>query len=130
MQKVLANLLLDHPPLKDLISTNLHWDTMVQGAPLPNIVMFVVSGVADYTMAGPSGYVKTRVQFDSRGLTSAQARSVANALRERLSGFRGQYSGFQFLGCFEESQRTRFDKDGNVTWFTDSRDYFLHWAPA
>ena len=130
MQQVLANLLLAHAPLKALVGTNLHWDTMVQGAPLPNIVMFVVSGVTDYTMAGASGYVQTRVQFDARGTSAAQARSVANALRDRLSGFRGLYSGFRFQGCFEQGQRTRFDKDGNVIWFTDSRDFIIHWSPA
>lgn len=130
MQQVLANLLLAHAPLKALVNTNIHWDTMVQGAPLPNVVMFVVSGVTDYTMQGASGYVQTRVQFDARGNSAASARAVANALRDRLSGFSGLYSGFRFQGCFEQGQRTRFDKDGNVSWFTDSRDYIIHWSPA
>jgi len=130
MQQVLANLLLAHAPLKTLIDTRIHWDTMPQGAPLSSVVMFVVSGVTDYTMSGASGYVMTRVQFDARGNSAASARAVANALRDQLSGFRGVYSGFRFQGCFEQGQRTRFDKDGNVNWFTDSRDYEIHWAPA
>lgn len=130
MQQVFANLLLAHAPLKALVGTNVHWDTMVQGATFPNVVMYAVSGITDYTMAGPSGYVMTRVQFDSRGNSAAQARAVSNAIKSRLSGFKGEFSGFKFQGCFEQSQRTRFDKDGNVTWFTDSRDYTIHWAPA
>jgi len=130
MQLVLANLLLAHQPLKALVGNNVHWDTMVQGAALPNVVMYAVSGITDYTMAGASGYVMTRVQFDCRGSSAAQARLVANAIKARLSGFKGEFSGFKFHGCFEQSQRTRFDKDGNVSWFTDSRDYTIHWAPA
>ena len=130
MQTVLANLLLAHAPLKALIDTRIHWDTMPQGLALPNIVMFAISGVTDYTMQGASGYVMTRVQFDSRGRTAAEARAVANALQDRLSGFSGLYSGYRFQGCFAQGQRTRFDKDGNVTWFTDSRDFTIHWAPA
>lgn len=130
MQQVLANLLLAHAPLQALIGNRIQWDTMPQGSPLPSIVMYVVSGVTDYTMNGASGYVMTRVQFDCRGTTAAQARSVANALRDRLSGFHGLYSGFRFQGSFEENQRTRFDKDGSLSWFTDSRDFTLHWAPA
>lgn len=130
MQQVLANLLLAHQPLKTLIDTRIHWETMGQGLALPNVVMFVVSGVTDYTMAGASGYVMTRVQFDARGATAASARAVANALRDRLSGFSGVYSGFKFQGCFEQGQRTRFDKDGTASWFTDSRDFTIHWAPA
>lgn len=130
MQQVLANLLLAHLPLKTLVSTNIHWDTMLQGAPLPNVVMFAVSGVTDYTMQGASGYVMTRVQFDCRGNSASQARSVANAIKDRLSGFSGVFSGYKFQGAFEQSHRTRFDKDGTLTWFTDSRDYSVHWCPA
>lgn len=130
MQLVLANLLLDHLPLKSLIGDNLHWDTMVQGAPLPNVVMFVISGVVDYVMSGASGYVQTRVQFDSRGSSAAEARAVAEALAARLSGFSGIYAGIRFQGVFAQGQRTRFDKADGVEWFTDSRDFIIHWAPA
>lgn len=131
MQQVLANLLLAHHPLKALVGNNIQWDTMGQGSPLPYVVMFVISGVTDYTMEGASGYVATRIQFDCRGRTAAEARSAADALRDRLSGFRGVYSGVQFQGCFEMGQRTRFDRDGLVSWFTDSRDYMIHWfAPV
>lgn len=130
MQRVLANLLLEHAGLRALVKTNVHWDTMVQGAPLPNVVMFVISGITDYTLQGASGFVTTRVQFDSRGSSAAQARQAADYIHERLSGFRGDFGGYRFHGCFEQGQRTRFDKDGNVNWFTDSRDYEIHWAPA
>lgn len=130
MQLVLANLLIDHAPLKALVDNRIHWDTMPQGLATPNIVMFVVSGVPHYTMGGPSSYAMTRVQFDCRGRTAAEARSVANALRDRLSGFSGTFAGFTFQGCFEQGQRTRFDRDPPATWFTDSRDYTIHWAPA
>lgn len=127
MQKVLANLLLAHAPLQALVGNKIQWDVMGQGQSLPFVVMYVVSGVRDYTMAGASGYVATRVQFDCRGTTAAQARSVADALTDRLSGFRGVFAGYDFMGCFEESQRTRQDKDGTLTWFTDSRDFSIHW---
>lgn len=130
MQLVLANLLLAHPPLAALVGNKIHWDAMPQGQQLPGIVMFVVSGVIDYTMKGPSGYAMTRVQFDCRGASAANARAVANALRDRLSGFSGAFQGFKFQGCFEQSQRTRFDTAAPASWYTDSRDYTIHWAPA
>jgi hypothetical protein len=130
MQTKLANLLLAYGPLAALIGNRIHWDMLPQGSAQPAVVMFVVSGVTDYTMSGASGYVMTRVQFDSRGRTAAEARSVAEAIRQRLSGFRGVFQGYQFQGCFEAGQRTRHDKDGPALWFTDSRDYQIHWAPA
>lgn len=130
MQQVLANLLLAHAPLQALVGNRIQWDEMGQGQPLPFVVMYVVSGVTDYTYAGPSGYVETRVQFDCRGTTAAEARAVANALSDRLSGFSGLFSGFRFQGCFQAGQRTGHDRDGTLNWFTDSRDFIIHWAPA
>lgn len=130
MQTVLANLILAHPPLAALISNRAHWDEIPQGQPANRVVMYVVGGVTDYTMKGASGYVMTRVQFDCRGDTAAIARSVANALSDRLSGFTGQFQGFFFQGCFAQGQRTRSEKDGPSKGFTDSRDFTIHWAPA
>jgi hypothetical protein len=130
MQTKLASLLLAHAPLAALVGNCIQWDTLPQGSAQPSIVMYVISGVTDYTMQGASGYVQTRVQFDCRGATAASARAVAEALEDRLSGFRGEFDGFKFQGCFAQGQRTRFDKDGPANWFTDSRDFTIHWAPA
>jgi len=130
MQTKLANLLLSYAPLAAMVGNRVQWDTVPQGSPQPSVVMYVVSGVTDYTMAGASGYVQTRVQFDCRGTTAASARAVAEAVEARLSGFRGEFSGYKFQGVFMQGQRTRFDKDGPEKWFTDSRDALFHWCPA
>ncbi|MGV8951195.1 MAG: tail completion protein gp17 [Cypionkella sp.] len=136
MQTKLAGLLLAHAPLAALVGNRIQWDTLPQGSPQPSIVMYVISGVTDYTMAGASGYVQTRVQFDCRGAKTstksgaAAAREVAEALNKCLSGFRGEFGGYRFQGCFAQGQRTRFDKDSASEWFTDSRDFILHWSPA
>lgn len=130
MQSVLANLILDYPPLATLVGNRVHWDEMTQGQSGAGIVMFVVGGITDYTMQGASGYAMTRVQFDCRAGTAAKARALANALNDRLSGFSGQFEGFSFQGCFAQNQRTRSEKDGSDKLFTDSRDFTIHWAPA
>lgn len=130
MQTKLAGLLLAHAPLAALIGNRVQWDTLPQGSAQPSIVMYVISGVTDYTMRGASGYVQTRVQFDCRGATAASARAVAEALEARLSGFHGEFGGYKFQGIFMQGQRTRFDKDAATSWFTDSRDATIHWAPA
>ncbi len=130
MQQVLANLLKTHAPLTALVGSKIDWDAAPQGSTLPYVVMYVVSGVTDYTMAGASGYVATRVQFDCRGSSASQARSVANAVAAKLSGFSGEFGGYHFQGVFAAGQRTRNDKDGPTTWFTDSRDFVFHWSPV
>jgi hypothetical protein len=90
--------------------------------------MHLVSGTPGYTMQGPDGLEASRVQFDCRGATAAEARAVADALDARLSGFRGIYGDFRFGGVFRQSRRSRSDKDGADRWFTTSMDYLIWWA--
>lgn len=128
MQLVLANLLLAHAPLAALVGNRVQWDTLPQGTPQGTIAMSVVSGITDYHMLGPSGLAFSRIQFDCRDSSAAKARAIAEALKVRLSGFRGEFGGFKFLGCFEANQRTSFGKVDASTWFTDSRDYEINWG--
>lgn len=130
MQTKLANLVLAHAPLAALVGNHVQWDTLPQGSPQGTIGMTLVSGVKDYHMLGPSGLATARVQFDCRDGTAAKARAIADALEARLSGFRGIFQGYKFMGCFEVGQRTSFGKVEAHTWFTDSRDYTITWGLA
>lgn len=131
MQAKLADLLLAHAPLAALVGNQrVYWDTLPQGQSQGSICMTVVSGITDYHMAGPSGLMFSRIQFDCRDGTAAKARAIADALNDRLSGFRGVFQGFQFQGCFEANQRTSFGMVDSHKWFTDSRDFEISWAKA
>jgi hypothetical protein len=130
MQLVLANLCLGHAPLAALIGTRIDWDEVPQGLGNPSIVMHLISGVPQYRMVGPDGLEASRVQFDCRGNTAAEARAVADALDARLSGYRGEFDGFRFGGAFRASRQSRSDKDGADGWFTASVDFILWWAAA
>lgn len=130
MQTKLANLLLAYAPLAALVGNRVQWDTLPQGTPVGTISMTVVSGITDYHMAGASGLVFARIQFDCRDATAAKARAIAEALKARLSGFRGNFEGYKLMGCFEAAQRTSFGKVDANAWFTDSRDYEITWGLA
>lgn len=130
MQSKLANLLLAHAPLAAMVGNRVQWDVLPQGIPNGTISMSVVSGIPDYTMAGASGLVFARIQFDCRDATAAKARAIATALSARLSGFRGVFQGYYFQGCFEANQRTSFGMVDGHQWFTDLRDYTIYWAKA
>lgn len=130
MQRVLANLLIAHAALFALVNNRIHWRRMPQGLPVPYITMHKVSGVTNYVMSGASGYVMTRVQFDCKGKTLAEAQSVAEKLVERLSGFKGVFAGYQFQGCFVVGEGQDDGKDGTADWFIERRDVAIHWAPV
>lgn len=130
MQTKLANLLLDHAPLAALVGNRIQWDVLPQGSPQGQISMTVVSGITDYHLLGPSGLEFARIQFDCRDATAAKARAIAEALKARLSGFRGEFEGYKFMGCFQVAQRTSFGKVDAAAWYTDSRDYEINWGLA
>lgn len=130
MELILANFCLQHVPLAALIGNRIHWDELPQGIVNPAIVMHVISGLPIYTHQGPDGLEASRVQFDCRGNTAAERRSVYEALDARLSGYRGVYDGVKFGGVFRQSIQTRSDKDGADRWFTASVDYIIWWAAA
>lgn len=130
MQTVLANLLISYAPLQALVSNRIHWRRMPQGQPMPSITMHKISGGTSYTTRGSSGLSVTRVQFDCKGSSIAQAQAVALALTEKLSGFRGVFSGYLFQGCFLDNEGQDDGKDGQADWFIERRDFIIHWSKA
>lgn len=130
MEIALPNLLLASAPLKALVGNKVFWDELPQGLEYPAIILFDVTSRTTYTYQGASGLMQSRVQFDCRGMTRAQARAVLAAMDARLSGFHGQFEGFRFDGCFRQGERSRADRDGASRWFTASVDYLIWWAAS
>lgn len=130
MQTKLANLLLAHAPLAALVGNRVQWDTLPQGTPHGRINMRVASGITDYHMQGPSGLEFSRVQFECQGESAAKARAIAEALKARLSGYQGVFQGYHFQLFKAVGQRTDHGKVDSHEWFTDMRDFEIHWAEA
>lgn len=125
MDEALTALLLANAALAALIGNGdrLYWDTIGQGKDNPAVVMYLISGIPDYHMTGPSGLVESRVQIDARGTTRASARAVANAVESVLSGYRGTVGAIKFGGIFKDGARSRFDKTEAEAFYVVSADY-------
>lgn len=125
MQEDLTAFLLADTAIAALLGggDRLYWNLIEQGKPNPAAVIYLISGVPDYHMAGPSGLVESRVQIDSRGETAAEALAVARAIEVRLSGYRGVRGGTKFMGIFKQSERSRFDPDPVPGVHMHSADY-------
>lgn len=98
------------------------------GVKKTSIVYTKVSGEGDYTMAGPSGYVRPRYQIDAWAPTVPAAASLANFIKDVLDGFTGAIgtgaNAVFVQGVFCAGGRE--DYDGAVEMFRVSRDYFIH----
>ncbi len=102
-----------------------YWVRKPQREPArPYVVMQRISGVHDYHLQGPSGYVASRVQIDCYGDTYDSAASTAGAVRGVLSGHRGGV----FQGIFLDGERDLPAADaGEVTnLFRVSLDFMIH----
>lgn len=101
------------------------WDDITQGAPLPNIRMFVASGSDGAHMQGPNDLFEGRVQVDCYAATRAEARAIGRAALAALHFHRG--GGFQ--GVFHAGTRTGRESGTNEAErpYLVSLDFTLAW---
>lgn len=125
MEEALRTLLLTSSDLTDVVATNLSWGVLGQGKAKPGVVMFLISGLPDYHMAGPSGLVQSRVQIDCRATKWTDAKAAARAIEETLSGYSGVINSIKFNGIFKDGARSGFEETGAEKFYLESADYLI-----
>lgn len=123
MEEALVNLLLADSDLSALVGPRIHWDEIPQGSADPAVTLFLVSGVPDYHMAGPSGLVASRVQIDCRGPSKEVALSVARAVEAVLSGLKTTIGSIKFDSVMKINARSEFEKSATPAYRLESADY-------
>lgn len=123
MEEALRALLLTNTDLTNIVATNLAWDVMGQGKGKPGVVMYLIAGLPDYHMAGPSGLVESRVQIDCRAATWTDAKAAARAIEATLSGYSGTIGTIKFGGIFKGGARSEFENTGPDKFYLASADY-------
>jgi hypothetical protein len=104
MKAALRSRLLTDAGIAALVGSRIAWAARPRRSELPSIALHLISAPRDYTMAGPSGLVNSRVQVDCWALTNAEADAVADAVNTALSGLRAEVNGVQFQGAFLENE--------------------------
>ncbi|TGN89418.1 DUF3168 domain-containing protein [Bradyrhizobium yuanmingense] len=101
---------------------------MPQGEAGASVVYTRVSGEGDYTMQGPSGFVRTRFQIDAWASTADAATVLANLIKDRLDGYRGvmgeDADAITVHGVFIAAEREDFDEAAKL--HRSGRDYIIH----
>lgn len=100
------------------------WGWSAQGASLPRIVLYRVSGGPDYTMSGPSGLAEARVQVDCFAGTMRDAKMIGRAVRSALSGLRSGVISGAFL---DQERDLPPDTDGAGMVARVSLDFNIHY---
>ena len=131
MEESLVALLLADAGLTALVGNRVNWNVRPQGNALPAVVLTKVSGVADYTMQGPSTYEQSRVQVDCYASTFLASVTAARAVTAKLSGLRTVQGGTEFLGVFKDSERQSHEEGSGGVWMHRvSLDFLVHHRSA
>lgn len=105
-----------------------------QGITQPSVVYNRISGNSDYHSQGSSGLVVTRMQIDAWAKTTDEAARVADIVKDRIDGLRGEVSfgsespqeSIEVRGVFHESEREDYDAEANM--YRMSRDFTVWYA--
>lgn len=111
--------------------SRIHPIKLPQGQTTDSIVYTRISAQGDHHMEGASGLVRTRIQIDCYSLSANSAVTLANLVKERIDGFRGDMAwdenspanAVTVQGIFFDSERESFDDLTKL--YGVSRDYLV-----
>ncbi|MFE3839418.1 tail completion protein gp17 [Pseudogemmobacter sonorensis] len=127
MEIALRALLASSPAVSALApQSRINWGVHPQGAPLPALVLNVVSGIGSHHYRGPDGLIRYRVQIDAYGASYSSAKGLSEAVRQLLDG----HKGGQILGVFLDTIRDHHEASAADRPFRVSQDFTIIWREA
>lgn len=133
MEEALVAHLLADTALASLLGEKITWAIRPQGSALPALVLTRIDGLPDYTMAGPSGLVSSRIQADAWATSYAKAKEAARAAEAALSGIDVEIDNGNspatitiLRGGFKQGERDDFEKSsGGAELYRVSQDFII-----
>ena len=93
IDEAIYSLLSADPGIAAIVADRITPVVSLEGGDMPALTYLIVDSIRAYSLAGPSGVARARVQFDSWGNHYLDARRLADAVRKAVSGFKGQIGG-------------------------------------
>lgn len=128
IRPALKSFLLGSAPIAAAAGTRIYPIKLPQGTTGASIVYNRVSGGGDYHFQGLSGFAKHRFQIDAWAPTAQAATDLADLVRDRIDGYRGDMGAdsppvVTVQGVFMVDQREDYDDEAKL--HRMSRDYFI-----
>ncbi|MFA5546647.1 MAG: DUF3168 domain-containing protein [Sphaerochaetaceae bacterium] len=105
------------------ITTRCYPVTLPQSPTYPLILYTKISGDRDHVLQGASGMAHPRFQIDAWAETYTAAKTLADAIREALDGYRGTASGTRIGSCLIDSERDIYESEIKI--YRVSQDYLV-----
>lgn len=129
----LKNYLTGDTGIEALVADRVYPVRLPQKVTLPAITYQLISDPRDPHLRGVTGRARPRFQIDSYALTQLSADVLGGLVRQRLDGFKGEFSDdasppatITVQGVFFETAMELFDEDINGGSSRHSADYFIH----
>lgn len=124
MLEALVSLVNDDSTLSGLIGTRFYPLVVPVDQALPAAAYQVITTQREYVMEGQSGFSGPRVQITVTANSYDEARTVAEAFRSLLSGYRGTEESVVFHGIFLENEYDGYSFETEIK--TVRQDYRIH----
>jgi hypothetical protein len=116
--------LLADPAVSVLVGgERIHPVVLPQGASEASVSYRRISGRGVHGTAGRLNLNGSRIQIDAYARSVDEASELADAIRDRIDGYRGAVGSTRFKGVFLANESDLFDPD--VKMHRVSRDYFV-----
>lgn len=124
MLEALVSLVTADATISGIIGTRFYSLVIPEKAPLPASCYQVITTQRNYHQAGQSTITAPRVQITMSANTADEVRTLAEAFRKRLSGYRGTTNGVVIHGVFLENEYDGFSFDTEIK--TVRQDYRIN----
>lgn len=130
IRKALHGFLLADSAVNAICSGRIYPVRLPQGVTLPSVVYTRITGQGDNKMDGATGLSRPRFQIDAWANSAKLAGTLADAIKDRLDGYRGNMSSANspddpvfVQGVFYQNERDGYDNESFLYFM--SRDYFI-----
>lgn len=125
IEAAIFSLLTTDSSVSSLVGTRLYPLLAPQDAATPFIVYQRVSASRWTSLEGPSGMAQPRIQIDAYTSTYAAAKTLATAIREKLSGYRGTVAGTRIGGITLITDQDLIENEKDPKLYRVSMDFMV-----
>lgn len=122
IESAIRHILVNDATVKTL-TTRIFPVTIPQDPIYPLILYTKISGSRDHILQGPSGFAHPRFQIDAWDESYTGAKSLANAIRKALDGYRGTVLDTRIGSCLIDSERDIYESEIKI--YRVSQDYLI-----
>lgn len=126
IEPALYSIVVGDAGVSSLIATRMYPMVMPQNATLPAVSYFEVVAPRDHHGRGASGFVSAIYQIDCWASTHVAARSLAEAVRLALDGYRGRAAGVEVGAVLLESERDLYEDESRT--YRRSQQYRVNYG--